>query len=100
MNGKIKNSLTVAVWVMTILIVAGVTFTFKLAYATHEDQGEHNIDKEAHPSIAGQLTMIERDLTTLSEEVSANSAVLDEVHDAQIEQKMMLQQIQRSVEPR
>ena len=80
----------------SVIVMVGLG-TFTLAYGTMERQVQHNIDKEAHPTIAGQLMMIESDLGKLDSKVEANARVLGEVHDAQIEQNVLLEQIERTI---
>lgn len=72
--------------------------TFAFSAKTAGAQVKHNIDSEAHPSIAGQLQLIERELSHVAGEVDSNTAVLREVHDSQIEQKMLLKEIQRTID--
>ena len=80
-----------------VLIGFAATGTFGLAYSVMEAQVEHNIDKEAHPSIAGQLNMIEADVATNKGILDDNNAALGEMHDEQIRQGMVLEQINRSL---
>ena len=77
------------------LIGLGVAGTFGMSYSTMENQVEHNVDKDAHPGIAGQLNMIERDIASMAGDVSDNSVLLGRVHEAQIRQGVILEQIQR-----
>lgn len=86
-----------ALGVCSVLFCLGVAATFGMSYSTMEDQAEHNVDKDAHPGIAGQLNMIERDIANLSDDVGTNAEVLSEVHDAQIRQEMLLKQINKSL---
>ena len=59
MSQRKQNLLAFGAWGMALLIIGGITFTFNKVNATAKDQTQHNIDSEAHPTIAGQLNMIE-----------------------------------------
>ena len=59
MSQRKQNLLAFGAWGMALLIIGGITFTFNKVNATAAQQTKHNIDAEAHPSIAGQLLLIE-----------------------------------------
>lgn len=90
-----------ALGICGVLFGLGVSAIFGMSYSTMEAQTDHNVSKEAHPGVVeqlnGKLNMIERDIATLAGDVADNSEVLSEVHDAQIRQEMLLEQIKRSV---
>ena len=72
--------------VTVILIAAGVTFAFNRMNGVAHEQTLHNIDKEAHPTIIGQLNMINHEV-----------AKIQSMSDEQIKQGEILRQIQKTV---
>ena len=72
--------------VVILLTVAGVTFAFNRVNGVRKNQVEHNVDKEAHPTIIGQLNMIQQQV-----------AKIPDMSDEQIRQGLMLEQILKTV---
>ena len=97
MSAQKKDLVRVLAWIMSIVVVAVVTATFTKVDRVQADQAQHNIDKEAHPFITGTLETIVRDVGRLDTKVSENKTTLSDMHDEQLRQGMMLEQIQRTV---
>ncbi len=97
MTQKRSNILTLGAWAMAVLILSAVGFMFGKANAVEQKQVKHNIDKEAHPNIEGKLNMIEKDVSDLSVQMSEGQTSLNEMHDDVLKNKIILEQIQRTV---
>ena len=69
-----------------ILFTAGVTYALNRMNGVAEHQVSHNIDKEAHPTIIGQLNMINHEV-----------AKIQSMSDEQIKQGEVLKQILKTV---
>jgi len=72
--------------VAVILFTAGVTYALNRMNGVAKHQTSHNIDKEAHPTIIGQLNMINREV-----------AKIQSMSDEQIKQGEVLKQILKTV---
>lgn len=96
-----RNGRTWYWWVLGIcamLIGAIAIGTFGLTVSTATAQTSHNIDKEAHPTIAGQLNMIENDVATNKRILDTTATSIGEMHDEQIRQGVVLEQIKASLD--
>ncbi|MEK0324954.1 MAG: hypothetical protein QQN63_04555 [Nitrosopumilus sp.] len=71
---------------VVILITGGITYALNQMGTVEQNQTEHNIDKEAHPTIIGQLNMIQQQV-----------AKIPDMSDEQIRQGLMLEQILKTV---
>ena len=99
-NSRMNNGRTWYWWalgVCAMLIGAIAVGTFGFSVSTAGAQTAHNIDREAHPTIAGQLNMIESDVATNKRILDGNATALGEMHDEQIRQGIVLEQIKKSV---
>ena len=72
--------------VVVVSITGGVTYALNRMNGVAHEQTLHNIDKEAHPTIIGQLNMINQEV-----------AKIDGMRVEQIKQGEVLKQILKTV---
>ena len=72
MTARKQTALAVSAWIMAVLMIGGITYAFNKANHVEAVQVAHNIDKEAHPTIAGRLELIDYKLDEILKSVNGD----------------------------